>query len=62
MRLEPGDVLATGTNHLRFGPIQDGDQVTLETGNLGKFPDHVKDTVGWPETFGPRDGRGSAWS
>jgi|TARA_B110000263_G_C14948095_1_gene346761 2-keto-4-pentenoate hydratase/2-oxohepta-3-ene-1,7-dioic acid hydratase in catechol pathway len=53
MRLEPGDVLATGTNHLRFGPIQDGDQVTLETGNLGKFPDHVKDTVSWARALDP---------
>ena len=53
MRLEPGDVLATGTNHLRFGLIQDGDQVTLETGNLGKFPDHVKDTVSWARALDP---------
>ena len=53
MRLEPGDVLATETNHLRFGPIQDGDQMTLETGNLGKFPDNVKDTVSWARTLGP---------
>ena len=62
MRLEPGDVLANRTNQLRFGPMEDGNKVALQTGNLGRLPDHVKDTFGWPETFGPRDGRGSAWS
>ncbi|MBT4073348.1 MAG: fumarylacetoacetate hydrolase family protein [Chloroflexi bacterium] len=45
MRLEPGDVLATGTNHLGLGPMQDGDEVTLEIGNLGKLTVNVKDTV-----------------
>ena len=53
MRLEPGAVLANGTNQLRFGPMAAGNKVALQTGILGKFPDHVKDTVGWARILGP---------
>jgi 2-keto-4-pentenoate hydratase/2-oxohepta-3-ene-1,7-dioic acid hydratase in catechol pathway len=51
MRLEPGDILATGTNHLGLGPMQDGDEVTLEIGNLGKLTVKVKDTVSPARTW-----------
>ena len=38
--LEPGDVLATGTNHRGLSSFQDGDLVELETEGLGRL--HVK--------------------
>jgi 2-keto-4-pentenoate hydratase/2-oxohepta-3-ene-1,7-dioic acid hydratase in catechol pathway len=38
--LEPGDVLACGTNHRGLNPFQDGDLVELETAPLGRL--HVK--------------------
>jgi 2-keto-4-pentenoate hydratase/2-oxohepta-3-ene-1,7-dioic acid hydratase in catechol pathway len=38
--LEPGDVLACGTNHRGLNPFQDGDLVDLETEPLGRL--HVK--------------------
>jgi 2-keto-4-pentenoate hydratase/2-oxohepta-3-ene-1,7-dioic acid hydratase in catechol pathway len=38
--LEPGDVLALGTNHRGLGPFQDGDFIELETEPLGRL--HVK--------------------
>lgn len=38
--LEPGDVLACGTNHRGLNPFQDGDLVELEVERLGRL--HVK--------------------
>jgi 2-keto-4-pentenoate hydratase/2-oxohepta-3-ene-1,7-dioic acid hydratase in catechol pathway len=38
--LQPGDVLACGTNHRGLNPFQDGDLVELETEPLGRL--HVK--------------------
>ena len=38
--LEPGDILALGTNHRSLNPFQDGDLVELETEPLGRL--HVK--------------------
>src|SRR5512134_3121187 len=38
--LEPGDILALGTNHRGLNPFQDGDLVELETEPLGRL--HVK--------------------
>jgi hypothetical protein len=38
--LEPGDVVALGTNHRGLNPFQDGDLVELETEPLGRL--HVK--------------------
>ena len=38
--LEPGDVLACGTNHRGLNPFQDGDLIELETEPLGRL--HVK--------------------
>lgn len=41
--LEPGDVLATGTNHRGLNAFQDGDVVELEAKGLGVLRIHVKD-------------------
>jgi 2-keto-4-pentenoate hydratase/2-oxohepta-3-ene-1,7-dioic acid hydratase in catechol pathway len=38
--LEPGDILALGTNHRGLNPFQDGDLVEIETEPLGRL--HVK--------------------
>jgi 2-keto-4-pentenoate hydratase/2-oxohepta-3-ene-1,7-dioic acid hydratase in catechol pathway len=43
--LEPGDILATGTNHLGLGAFQDGDVVELENEGLGRLRIHVKDEL-----------------
>ena len=44
--LEPGDVLATGTNHRGLSAFQDGDQIELETDRLGRLRLHVRDDLG----------------
>lgn len=41
--LEPGDVIATGTNHQGLGPVQDGDIVALTVAGLGTLTVHVTD-------------------
>jgi 2-keto-4-pentenoate hydratase/2-oxohepta-3-ene-1,7-dioic acid hydratase in catechol pathway len=43
--LEPGDVLATGTNHRGLSAFQDGDQIDLETDGLGRLRLHVRDDL-----------------
>jgi 2-keto-4-pentenoate hydratase/2-oxohepta-3-ene-1,7-dioic acid hydratase in catechol pathway len=43
--LEPGDILATGTNHRGLSSFMDGDVVTLETQGLGKLTFNIKDTL-----------------
>jgi 2-keto-4-pentenoate hydratase/2-oxohepta-3-ene-1,7-dioic acid hydratase in catechol pathway len=43
--LEPGDVLATGTNHRGLSGFQDGDLVELETEGLGRLRVHVRDDL-----------------
>ena len=50
--LEPGDVLATGTNHRGLNAFQDGDKVELETAGLGRLTIAVKDELKrtWPRT------------
>jgi len=56
--LEPGDVIATGTNHAGLGPLQDGDKMDMEIDGLGmlsglKVSDPKKRS--WPvETRGQR--------
>jgi 2-keto-4-pentenoate hydratase/2-oxohepta-3-ene-1,7-dioic acid hydratase in catechol pathway len=35
--LEPGDILATGTNHRGLSGFQDGDRIELETEGLGRL-------------------------
>jgi len=43
--LEPGDVLATGTNHRGLSAFQDGDLVELETEGLGRLRVKVRDDL-----------------
>ncbi len=43
--LEPGDVLATGTNHRGLSSFQDGDTVEIETKPLGRLHFHVRDDL-----------------
>ena len=43
--LEPGDVLATGTNHRGLSGFQDGDRIELETEGLGKLPFNIRDDL-----------------
>ena len=43
--LEPGDIVATGTNHQGLNPFQDGDRITLEVGPLGKLEFSVSDPL-----------------
>jgi 2-keto-4-pentenoate hydratase/2-oxohepta-3-ene-1,7-dioic acid hydratase in catechol pathway len=44
--LEPGDILATGTNHRGLNPFQDGDTVELETEGMGRLRIRVRDDLG----------------
>jgi hypothetical protein len=48
--LEPGDVLATGTNHRGLHAFQDGDKVELEIDGLGRLRVDVRDDLKrtWP--------------
>src|SRR5690349_10246244 len=43
--LEPGDILATGTNHRGLNPFHDGDLVEFETERLGKLTIKVRDDL-----------------
>jgi len=43
--LEPGDVLATGTNHRGLSAFQDGDQIELETDGLARLRFQVRDDL-----------------
>jgi 2-keto-4-pentenoate hydratase/2-oxohepta-3-ene-1,7-dioic acid hydratase in catechol pathway len=43
--LEPGDVLATGTNHRGLSAFQDGDAVELESEGLGRLRISVRDAL-----------------
>jgi 2-keto-4-pentenoate hydratase/2-oxohepta-3-ene-1,7-dioic acid hydratase in catechol pathway len=43
--LEPGDVIATGTNHRGLSAFQDGDLIELETEGLGRLRFSVKDDL-----------------
>ena len=48
--LEPGDILATGTNHRGLHPFQDGDAIELEAEGLGRLHVNVRDPLKreWP--------------
>jgi 2-keto-4-pentenoate hydratase/2-oxohepta-3-ene-1,7-dioic acid hydratase in catechol pathway len=39
----PGDIIATGTNHLGLGPMQDGEIVVLEVQGMGRLTVKVRD-------------------
>ena len=43
--LEPGDILATGTNHRGLHAFHDGDVVELETEGLGRLTFNVRDPL-----------------
>jgi 2-keto-4-pentenoate hydratase/2-oxohepta-3-ene-1,7-dioic acid hydratase in catechol pathway len=43
--LEPGDVLATGTNHRGLNAFQDGDKVEIEAEGLGRLTISVRDDL-----------------
>jgi 2-keto-4-pentenoate hydratase/2-oxohepta-3-ene-1,7-dioic acid hydratase in catechol pathway len=43
--IEPGDILATGTNHRGLNPFMDGDRVELEVGGLGRLHINVQDDL-----------------
>ena len=43
--LEPGDILATGTNHRGLNAFMDGDTIELECGGLGKLTIKVRDEL-----------------
>jgi 2-keto-4-pentenoate hydratase/2-oxohepta-3-ene-1,7-dioic acid hydratase in catechol pathway len=43
--LEPGDVLATGTNHRGLNPFQDGDRVEIEIERVGRLRFKVRDDL-----------------
>ena len=43
--LEPGDILATGTNHRGLNPFMDGDLVELEVEGLGKLSINIQDDL-----------------
>ena len=43
--LEPGDIIATGTNHRGLNPFQDGDQIEMEVERLGRLHIRVRDDL-----------------
>lgn len=43
--LEPGDIVATGTNHRGLNPFQDGDRVEMEVEGLGRLHFRVQDNL-----------------
>jgi hypothetical protein len=59
--LEPGDVLALGTNHRGLSPFQDGDLVELETEPLGRLHVKIRDDLKrtWAPASTPRHSNGS---
>jgi Fumarylacetoacetate (FAA) hydrolase family len=45
MRLSPGDLIATGTNHRGLSSFQDGDKVELEVEGMGRLVIGVRDDL-----------------
>ena len=43
--LEPGDIIATGTNHGGLNPFHDGDVVELECEGLGRLKINIRDNL-----------------
>lgn len=63
--LEPGDIIACGTNHRGLGPLQDGDKVEMEIASFGKLTVNVVDAEKrtWVrETHAQREAREAAAS
>jgi 2-keto-4-pentenoate hydratase/2-oxohepta-3-ene-1,7-dioic acid hydratase in catechol pathway len=63
--MEPGDVIACGTNHRGLGPLQDGETVEMEIGSFGKLTVKIADAMKreWvKETHAEREAREAAAS
>jgi 2-keto-4-pentenoate hydratase/2-oxohepta-3-ene-1,7-dioic acid hydratase in catechol pathway len=43
--LEPGDIIAAGTNHRGLNPFMDGDRIELEVDGLGRLHFNVRDDL-----------------
>ena len=43
--MEPGDILATGTNHRGLNPFMDGDKIEMEVDGLGRLHFKVRDDL-----------------
>jgi hypothetical protein len=43
--LEPGDIIAAGTNHRGLNPFMDGDRIELEVEGLGRLHFQVRDDL-----------------
>ena len=43
--LEPGDIIATGTNHRGLNPFMDGDKIELEIEHIGTLNFNVRDPL-----------------
>ena len=43
--LEPGDVIATGTNHRGLSALMDGDKVEMEVEGMGRLHLNVRDDL-----------------
>jgi 2-keto-4-pentenoate hydratase/2-oxohepta-3-ene-1,7-dioic acid hydratase in catechol pathway len=43
--IEPGDILATGTNHRGLNPFMDGDRIEIEVEGLGRLHFNVRDDL-----------------
>jgi 2-keto-4-pentenoate hydratase/2-oxohepta-3-ene-1,7-dioic acid hydratase in catechol pathway len=43
--LDPGDIIATGTNHRGLNPFQDGDRVELECEGMGRLEIGIRDDL-----------------
>jgi len=43
--LEPGDVIASGTNHRGLNPFMDGDKIELEVEGMGRLAFTIKDDL-----------------
>jgi len=43
--MEPGDILALGTNHRGLNPFQDGDVIEIETEPLGRLHIKIRDDL-----------------
>ena len=58
--LQPGDVVACGTNHRGLGPLQDGDKMEIEIADFGRLANPISDAKkrSWPrESRSQREAR-----
>ena len=43
--MEPGDIVALGTNHRGLNPFMDGDRIEMEVAGLGRLHFSIKDDL-----------------